>query len=321
MLNFDAVYGAFYGHAIGDCLGMPHEFTRKRNQGLESFSEQIITTTFSSQYQGKRTTALGQGSDDTEMTAALIGVLANDSCKYDVEAAALRYMTFANFSSFIGKNTRALFHGVKTYKGYLKRRETIDENMQPNGALMRALPFALVYDPDAIVTDVNLTNPGPLNAVAVFFYVSIIRGFFLGYDIKEAYDKTLARFGKYASVLEFLNDIHPSQEMLPVNNEKKGWMKVALMLAVRAATMPFTSYREGIRWIVSLGGDTDTNGAICGAVLGARFGLAVMQSDPITQNNIRIIDSQDTSTGDFPRTEDFTSRFIITCVRKLEQKL
>ena len=34
------------------------------------------------------------------------------------------------------------------------------------------------------------------------------------------------------------------------------------------------TFEQGLRQVIEAGGDTDTNGAIAGAVLGARFGLA-----------------------------------------------
>ena len=45
-------------------------------------------------------------------------------------------------------------------------------------------------------------------------------------------------------------------------------MQVALWCARRAA-----DFEEALVAVVNAGGDTDTNGAVAGAVLGARFGL------------------------------------------------
>lgn len=48
------------------------------------------------------------------------------------------------------------------------------------------------------------------------------------------------------------------------------------LLSLRAALISFwraESFEQGLRHVIEVGGDTDTNGAIAGAVLGARFGL------------------------------------------------
>ena len=50
-------------------------------------------------------------------------------------------------------------------------------------------------------------------------------------------------------------------------------MQVALWCAVQAS-----DFEESLVAVVSAGGDTDTNGAVAGAVLGARFGLNAIPS-------------------------------------------
>ncbi len=59
---------------------------------------------------------------------------------------------------------------------------------------------------------------------------------------------------------------------LPLDGSDMGYtlkaMKVALWCANQAS-----DFEEAMVAVVSAGGDTDTNGAIAGAVLGARFGL------------------------------------------------
>lgn len=44
------------------------------------------------------------------------------------------------------------------------------------------------------------------------------------------------------------------------------------------------TFAEGMRSVVGLGGDTDTNGCILGALLGARFGLGRMQAEALVGN-------------------------------------
>ena len=44
-----------------------------------------------------------------------------------------------------------------------------------------------------------------------------------------------------------------------------------------------------MRSVVSLGGDTDTNGCILGALLGARFGEATLMAESCTRRNIEMV--------------------------------
>jgi len=52
--------------------------------------------------------------------------------------------------------------------------------------------------------------------------------------------------------------------------------------------------------IIRMGGDTDTNAAIAGAVIGSHYGFDKMMSEPITKENYDIIISMDPSEGDCP---------------------
>ena len=59
---------------------------------------------------------------------------------------------------------------------------------------------------------------------------------------------------------------------LPCAGPDKGFT----LLALRIGLLVFwraSSFEEGLRSVIEAGGDTDTNGAIAGALLGARFGL------------------------------------------------
>ncbi|MDQ2726683.1 MAG: ADP-ribosylglycohydrolase family protein [Actinomycetota bacterium] len=55
--------------------------------------------------------------------------------------------------------------------------------------------------------------------------------------------------------------------------DKIGWCKVAWALAAQARHHAETvGPLEALRWVIARGGDTDTNGAVAGAVLGAAYG-------------------------------------------------
>ena len=58
---------------------------------------------------------------------------------------------------------------------------------------------------------------------------------------------------------------------LGIDNRNGGYTLIAMRAALWSACHP-ANFEDGLSAIVSAGGDTDTNGAIAGAVLGARFG-------------------------------------------------
>ena len=60
-----------------------------------------------------------------------------------------------------------------------------------------------------------------------------------------------------------------------------------------------------INWVILQGGDTDTNGAIAGALLGTYYGEARMKEDPTTNNNIQILLAADYSQGQLPINNNY----------------
>src|SRR5437868_1005143 len=164
MWSIDCIRGMLMGGAVGDALGAPHEFMSQRSvpyTGLLTERTQVRT-----RWQGTFTLALGQITDDTEMTLILARSLVQKQ-GYNREAVLKEYMRWANEMKLLGRNTRELFKGVKTIKGYEARYKKQfstpqSEWTQSNGALMRGSPLALLFDNQPVLTDTALTNPHPV---------------------------------------------------------------------------------------------------------------------------------------------------------------
>lgn len=330
----DKLLGSLLGHAIGDCLGMPHEFCRKKGQGLHEYSPVIIPTTHFSRFQGKKTSALGQGSDDTEMAMCLLAAIGENNGSYDSESAIERYLAFAKASSFLGANTRALFKGVTTVRGYRQRYGKAfgdgTEATQSNGFLMRAAPLVILslttpeFHEEAILQDQALTNPGPVNAGMAFIYGKILARAVHGLDIDEEFfaelvDEALVRWPDFKTVAETLVG-----EVPDVSGPSKGWARHALHIALVCAFDTHTSFEDGIRKVILCGGDTDTNGAICGAILGARYGLVKMLKEETTSENIKLVLESDCTQGDYLRSPDMTVhllKIMFPVLKEIEKEL
>jgi ADP-ribosyl-[dinitrogen reductase] hydrolase len=320
----DRFLAVILGHTVGDVLGMPYEFSRKKSQDLENY-DGLPHTTVRNTRQGRRETALGQGSDDTQMAIALLATIVRGRGEYSAELAAQAYLDFTAHSAFLGKNTRELFGGIKTTKTYYERHAARFPSggdwrkwSQGNGHLMRAYP--LVLCPGSAEADCSLTNPAPICIAWTKLYIHLLQAV-LAAD-PEAYDPAAIS----ASVAEKARELAESSGdptlfvsvMTPVipdvRGETKGWSRHALHLAYLCAVMDIGSFAEGIRNVVGLGGDTDTNGAICGAVLGARFGLERMRAEPSVEAVIRAIETCDTETGDYPIPPHLTTPYALHCL-------
>ena len=87
----------------------------------------------------------------------------------------------------------------------------------------------------------------------------------------------LSRYGYSAAVPEEVRAaVHRAAGESPGDLELDGWDAGYTLLTLRTALTVWwraEGFEEGLRAIVEAGGDTDTNGAAAGALLGARFGL------------------------------------------------
>jgi ADP-ribosyl-[dinitrogen reductase] hydrolase len=286
----DRLRGAFYGCLIGDALGLPHE------RGKVPYTGVILPHTHRSRFQGNRQFAHGQFSDDGELMIALLGALVRGNGKYTREKAIKAYLEWANSGNpCMGRNTRELFHGVKTVAGYEKRfrknfpTPEASEKAQSNGALMRCFGLVLVWlcdetvGEEALKTDVYLSNPSTTCLVRELIYVRVCLQLVRGET----------------------PDLPPFRELI-VTGADKGWVVYAQELAFQS--LRFDSFQAGIDWVIQQGGDTDTNAAIAGVLLGAKFGYQAMLREEKTRENLHIVKEVDMSTSQVPRPREYSAK-------------
>lgn len=164
----DKIKGMILGAVYGDVLGSPHEFSRTAPK-----IEEIIIKPVKKFNRYTKNYAIGiegQYTDDTQMAIILLNRLMTDGM-YDKNRVLLDYIEWANSGcKFMGRNTKALFKGVTTINGYLKRYDTRFPNEHEksmalsNGSLMRCYPIAyygLTHNNylNVINADCLLTNP------------------------------------------------------------------------------------------------------------------------------------------------------------------
>lgn len=302
----DKVRGVFIGGALGDALGAPHEFRYHKDNKYTGILHHRFK--FNAMYQATRYLVPGQTTDDTEMSLTLAHSMIRNN-GYDRNDVIMSYERWANNSPLLGINTRTLFKGVKTIKGYEKRYnklfstpESIYDN-QSNGSMMRCFPLAFLWDNEVIVTDCKITNPSPVNIDANLVYINAIRLAILGYDRITIFNhvKEIATTAEVKNVLIEITD----KKERNIKGKTKGWVLHTFYCAMWSLLYT-TSYQEGIDYIVLLGGDTDTTAAISGALLGALFGYTTMFDEERTKYNMEILLTADTSEGDIPRPTEYT---------------
>ena len=134
-MNPDKIKGMLIGLSLGDALGAPHEFKYQKD---EYTGELIYQLRLFNRFHGETLFYVGSVTDDTEMTLTLANQIIKDK-DYNRNNVILAYEEWAKNSKMLGKNTRALFKGVKTVKGYEGRYNKIfsvpmEEWTQSNGS-------------------------------------------------------------------------------------------------------------------------------------------------------------------------------------------
>lgn len=305
MKLLDKIRGVFIGEALGDALGAPHEFRYHKDNVYTGLL--TLRFKFNVRYQPTKWLVPGTTTDDTEMTLVLAQSLIKNK-GYNRDHIILGYEAWANSTSMVGINTRKLFKGVKTVKGYQSRynklfnsQETINNN-QSNGSMMRASPLAFLWDNTPIITDCNLTNPSQVNLDANMVYLNAIRLLVLGYDRVTVFSH-LKSLAKTIQVKQVLDDVETKKPRV-ITGKTKGWVLHALYCAVWSLLYA-PNYQDGIDYIIRLGGDTDTTAAISGALMGAMFGYTEMSKEDRTLYNIGTLLSANMDEGDLPRPKEY----------------
>jgi ADP-ribosylglycohydrolase/fructose-1,6-bisphosphatase/inositol monophosphatase family enzyme len=256
-------HGCLFGQVAGDSLGSlvefatAHEIAERHPGGPRLLEDGGVWGTLA-----------GQPTDDSEMALALARAIVADG-RYDPQSALLAYRQWYRSAPFdVGSTTRAAL------VGYLMGES------QANGSLMRVSPlavFAHALSPAHAAAlardDSALTHPNPVcrDAVAAFV-VAAAHAIRTGAGARAAYRAATdwARGPEVAAPV--LDTLLAADAAPPVcDRESPGWVLIALRNAFHEL-LHAESLEEGVVRTVRRGGDTDTNAAIAGALLGAVHG-------------------------------------------------
>jgi ADP-ribosyl-[dinitrogen reductase] hydrolase len=256
-------HGCLLGQIAGDNLGALVEF-KSADEIRRAYPEgprRLVDG-------GRWDLIAGQPTDDGEMALALARSIV-DGGGYDPGRAMEAYRRWLASSPFdIGNTVSAALHGRP------------DESSQANGSLMRAGPLGMLAhrmtaDEAAALgrADSALTHPHPVcgDAVAAFV-VAAAHAIDEGDGGEAAHDAALgwARRARAApSVIEALEAA--AREAPQCDGASQGWAALALQNAFYEVRHART-VEEGLARTVLRGGDTDTNAAIAGGLLGAVHG-------------------------------------------------
>lgn len=291
----DQTKGMLVGLAIGDALGVPFEFAsftpKKKYTGLLLENEGQIQFKWASVK-----IPPGSVSDDSEMTFALLRTLLCDELEYKVTNVTINYMKWANSgTSMMGRNTRALFHNVKTMRGYTNRYNKMmatSEVSQSNGSLMRCSPLIFLSTEEKMLTasnmDVNLSNPNDINRLCSSLYLQVLRKIY--YGATREHIRTFLNSQLQEDLPEEVNDALTdalNDDFIRNVSTNKGWVCHAFSISLYAY-LNYINYELAMKFIIADHpcSDTDTNACITGALMGCSLGYQKMMTESSTATNM-----------------------------------
>jgi len=272
--------GCWLGQLAGDSLGSLVEF-RSASDIARSYPDGVRQLADG----GTWNLLAGQPTDDSELALMLARRLVK-SRAFDLEAIARAYAFWYGADPFdVGATTsRALSAAASAMRAGQPvapaAQAAANSQSQANGALMRVSPLGIFghrLPPEKLAelarADARLTHPHPVcqDASAVFT-VAIAQAVGQGISAQETYERALAWAREASLCKEVLSCLEQAATEAPDDYASHmGWVLIALQNAFWQL-LHAGNFAAGVVNTVSRGGDTDTNAAIAGALLGAVHG-------------------------------------------------
>lgn len=282
-LFMNRALGSLYGLYIGDALGAPLEFQHlKGNEGLSNYGTGGV-------HDVKR----GEWTDDTSMTLALIDSINTNG--FDLRDQADKYTEWFKKGKYSSRDycfdigvtvTMSLNEYKNTQNPESGQREY---NTSGNGSLMRLAPVPLFYYKDGLDQMVNYsvlssktTHQSDLVINSIKYFTIIFDKILSGEKDKDKIitvsNDELEKYGindhTFLSLMKDNKFLETSYRDL----ETDGFVVYSLIVAIWSFYHT-DNFKDALLKAVNLGGDSDTNGAITGQLVGAYYGFNNIPKD------------------------------------------
>ncbi len=284
----DRIYGILFGQAVGDALGLAAEgmscdrAASTYPNGVNGYAD-ILQDDFRKRW------ARGEWTDDTNQMLCILDSLLKRRTVDPNDIADRFVRWFRHDGRGIGKHTCNLLRMPQ----YAEHPYEISEffwkfshrNSAPNGALMRTCITGIwdyQHEPAVYENTENicrLTHFDPRCVGSCVLVAHIIRCELLQRAVTES--DLLALGARYAPEIgEFVRlGYQPKLEKLCLDDPDTQGYTLRTLAAGLWAYRFGTDFRSAIQTLIAAGGDTDTNCAVAGALLGARLGYASLPED------------------------------------------
>jgi ADP-ribosyl-[dinitrogen reductase] hydrolase len=272
----ERVVGCVLGLALGDALGAPFEFRRRDEipDPLPAFER------------GWSGLPPGTWTDDTAMARNLWRSLA-ERRSLDTDDVVRRHLEWlATDPPDVGNLTRRVLSGIRDGVSDAAERYVSERGPEisagngsvmycaPLGAFRAARPELLPYEAPALSAITHWDERCRTACLAVALSTAaLIRGQEPRQAVQDAVGAVLDREG--GEELDYL--VGEAGRARRIDGPDMGFTLFAASIGLQVAAEGI-DVEEGLRFVVSLGGDTDTNAAVTGALLGALHGREALPS-------------------------------------------
>ena len=270
----ERVIGCILGLALGDALGAPFEFRRRDDipRPLPAFER------------GWMGLEPGQWTDDTAMARNLCRSLVEQG-RLDPGDLLRRHLDWlATDPPDVGNLTRRVLSHIRDGVPDAAERYVAERGPEvsagngsvmycaPLGAFRAARPESLLEEAPALSAITHWDARCRTACLAVTLAIAaLVRGESHREAIERAVEVVIPREG--GEELEHLID--EAGRARPIDGPDMGFTLFTAGIGLQVAAEGL-SFEEGLRHVVSLGGDTDTNAAVAGALLGALHGRGAL---------------------------------------------
>lgn len=268
------------GVAVGDALGVPVEFRARGAFHVDRMRGH-----------GTHDQPAGTWSDDTSLTLALADALEGDTVS--LPRLAGNFLLWRDSGAFtphgaafdIGNATARAIERLR--RGTLPEQAGgTEERDNGNGSLMRVAPLALILGtmtPEArfqLVRDVSsVSHAHAWSVTACFLFLEVLRKLLAGTAKEKAYAELVGEltapppFLDAGALTKFRRILKQDVRALPEAEIRSSGFVVHTLEAALWSFLTTENYRDAVLRAVNLGEDTDTTGAVTGALAAAAYGL------------------------------------------------
>ena len=284
-LQLNSALGCVFGAFIGDALGSAVEFQR-----TVSPSDLIRALSMNGGIFGN---GPGQVTDDSELAMCILNGICESLPSFSSDSIANYYKQWISSRPFdIGNTTRNAFYTLPNLTNNLAKAAQIasrnyNQDSLSNGSFMRSSPLAVYCrhlntqeTEKIVIEDSSMTHSNPIIHQTETMYILC-----LSHLIQYPKDKegALKRVFEYAEncngiAKSWLTDAFDDRKPMP-GNPNMGYVKIAFDHSFRELRRNDNDFCETMSRILLLGGDTDTNAAIVGAMIGAYVGYDDLPKD------------------------------------------